>query len=193
VGVLEVVGNHGIEPRFAANRYAVLVKRWHAALAARCQELPGVWLEDKVYSLAVHYRKAADQALTRAAIRSAVATLEASADADDDKPRVVDGKCVINLLPPGAVDKGVALLRECERLSCVAALYVGDDETDEAVFARAEPGRILGVRVGARDDSAASLFLPNQAAVDELLRMLIDLRPETQQGRRRDHALTRQA
>src|SRR5688572_24199165 len=46
VGPLEVVGNHGIEPRHAANRYVEQVRRWRYALDACVSALSGVVVED---------------------------------------------------------------------------------------------------------------------------------------------------
>jgi trehalose-6-phosphatase len=77
--------------------------------------------------------------LARAAI------LEAAASLGD--VRIVGGKQVVNLLPKGAPDKGKALERERERLCCDTAIYVGDDETDEDVFALDQPTRLLSIRV----------------------------------------------
>ena len=47
-------------------------------------------------------------------------------------------------------------------LGCDTALYVGDDETDEDVFALDEPGRLLTVRVG-NAPSRAAFYLQRQA------------------------------
>ena len=176
VGVLEVVGNHGIEPMHASNRYAELVRRWHSDLERCVAAWPGVSLEDKIYSVAVHYRKARDPEGARAAILETAAGLA--------EARILGGKQVVNLVPRGAVDKGAALLREQQRLLCEKALYVGDDETDEDVFTRSNPDTLLGIRVGDKSGSAASHFIAEQSAIDDLLRILIDLRQEPDQGRR---------
>ena len=80
---------------------------------------------------------------------------------------------MINLLPRGAPHKGIALERERERLGCDTAIYVGDDETDEDVFALGQPGRLLTIRVGASPSSAASYYLRGQADVDGLMRFLL--------------------
>ncbi len=55
---------------------------------------------------------------------------------------------------------------------CDTALYVGDDDTDEDVFALDQPGRLLTIRVGRKLDSLAGYFLRNQAEIDVLLRVL---------------------
>jgi trehalose 6-phosphate phosphatase len=85
---------------------------------------------------------------------------------------------VVNLLPPGAPHKGVALERARRQLGCDTALYVGDDETDEDVFGLDQPGQLLGIRVGRREASRASYFVRDQRRVDDLLRALVALRRE---------------
>jgi trehalose 6-phosphate phosphatase len=168
VGVLEVVGNHGIEPRHSSDRHRAAVRRWRAVLDPRMEKLEGVAVEDKTFSLAIHYRHARERERALEVIALAVSELE---DA-----RVFGGKEVVNILPKGAPDKGVALDRERVRLHCGVALYVGDDETDEDVFKINMPDRLLGIRVGFKGDSAARFFVPDQEAVDDLLRLLLDQR-----------------
>jgi trehalose 6-phosphate phosphatase len=91
---------------------------------------------------------------------------------------VIGGKLVVNVLPPGAPHKGVALERERHRLGCDTALFVGDDETDEDVFALDRPGRLVTVRVGRARATQASYCLRGQAEIDRLLGRLIALREE---------------
>jgi len=87
--------------------------------------------------------------------------------------RVVPGKQVINILPLGQPNKGVALERERERLGCDTAIYVGDDMSDEDVFALDQPGRLLSIRVGASRGSAAPYFIRGQRTMDTFLRTLV--------------------
>ena len=54
---------------------------------------------------------------------------------------------------------------------------MGDDVTDEDVFALGEPGRLLAVRVGRSRRTRAAFFLSMQAQIDELLATLLSLRP----------------
>ena len=81
------------------------------------------------------------------------------------------------MLPEGAPHKGLALLKERDRLRCDTAIYVGDDVTDEDVFGLDEPGRLLAIRVGPSSPSQASYYVRSQAAVDELFAGPCDLRP----------------
>jgi trehalose 6-phosphate phosphatase len=175
VGVHEVVGNHGIEPSFAIDRNASEVQRWRPSIDACVANLPGVSVEDKIFSVAVHYRQSRAKKSARAAILKMAATLGGE--------RVICGKQVINILPRDAPHKGTALERERERLRLDTAIYVGDDETDEDVFALDQPGRLLTIRVGAKLTSAAAYYVRNQRAVDDLLALLIALRRGTARQR----------
>jgi trehalose 6-phosphate phosphatase len=130
--------------------------------------LAGVELEDKTYSLALHYRRSRRKKEAVARIAQALATL--------GEVRVIGGKQVVNVLPLGAPHKGVALERERDRLGCDTAFFIGDDETDEDVFALDRPGRLLTVRVGSARLSLASYCLERQAEIDALLARLIELR-----------------
>jgi trehalose 6-phosphate phosphatase len=92
--------------------------------------------------------------------------------------RLIGGTQVVNILPSGAPHKGIAIGRERSRLKCDTAIYVGDDETDEDVFALDQPGQLLSIRVGRSRSSAAAYFIENQREIDELLRVLLRCRRE---------------
>lgn len=166
VPVLEVIGSHGLETAGGtAARFLGRVGRWREHLSARLRALRGVAIEDKKYSLAVHYRHAADPAAAREEIERAGAGLEGA--------RVLGGKAVVNFVPQEAPHKGGALAAACARLGCPRALYVGDDDTDEDVFAAARPDW-LTVRVGESAHSAAAWYLRDQAEVDLLLDAVLE-------------------
>jgi trehalose 6-phosphate phosphatase len=170
IPVHAIIGNHGIETWGRPAQRESDARRWLPWLSSRLSALKGVTIEDKVYSISVHYRRSREKKKARRAI------LESAAGLPD--VRVIGGKQVINLVPRDAPHKGIALLRERDRLRCDTALYVGDDETDEDVFALDEPGRLLTVRVGSKRDSGAAYCIPNQRAIDELLRLLVRARSE---------------
>jgi trehalose 6-phosphate phosphatase len=174
VPLREVIGNHGAERAAEARGEIAAIRRWLAELDRALGATPGVSVEDKGLSLSIHYRQSRRKKQARAAILSAVAPLVAGG------ARLVGGKQVVNLLPEGAPHKGVALERARARLGCDTALYVGDDETDEDVFALDQPGRLLGVRVGARAASHAAYYLRGQREIDSLLRLLVRSRSGAQ-------------
>lgn len=176
LGLAGVIGNHGLEPGYATRSLERTVERWRAVLESELEGCPGIVIEDKHYSIAVHYRRSRHKRLARKRIAAALAALH--------DVRVVGGKQVVNLLPPGAPHKGVALERERTRAGCDTALFVGDDETDEDVFALEQPGRLVSIRVGAARASQASYCLKSQDEIDALLRALIELRRDALARRR---------
>jgi trehalose 6-phosphate phosphatase len=170
-----VLGNHGVEglPGWEerARAMAGISAAWRDALAAATGPSlaeAGVLLEDKRYSLSLHYRHAADHEHAERVIRSRVAALVPPA-------KVIPGKCVVNVLPPGAPTKGDSL-RELLRTQVPSgcALYAGDDETDEHVFDLPEE-LVLGVRVGVHEASGAALHVDDPAEMLLLTRVLTEL------------------
>jgi trehalose 6-phosphate phosphatase len=161
-----VFGNHGIEPSPALPAARRAVRRWLACLKPRLGHLAGIVFDDKGASLAIHYRKSRNRPAALKAIVTATADL---ADA-----RVLKGLLVVDLLPKNAPNKATALQSELRRLRCRAALYVGDDQTDEAVFALSRRLPLLAVRVGRKVRSLAPYYLRNQGDVDALLAELLD-------------------
>lgn len=164
---LEVIGNHGLESEGACvARFARLVQSWRAALEPALRAIPGLAIEDKRYSLALHYRACADKDAARAAAWRAAEGL--------DGVRPIGGHDVLNLVPAQATHKGAALLAACARFDCPRAIFIGDDDTDEDVFALHQPDRILTIRVGERADSAAQYHLRDQSEMDALLQLLLE-------------------
>ena len=167
-----LVGNHGAEgiPRWAerSQAYVRTVHGWREALET-CEALDatGVTIEDKRYSLSLHYRRAPDRGAAHRAIRACVERLEPAAT-------IIDGKAVVNLLPPGAPDKGDAVRALIDETQRPTAFYVGDDDTDEAVFGLHLPS-VVTVRVEPSDDSQATLFLRDQREVLTLLQHIARL------------------
>jgi trehalose 6-phosphate phosphatase len=155
-----VVGNHGAEWERVAPRLLRRVAVWRELLEPQLFE--GVRLEDKGLSLTLHYRGVKNPHATVRRLRALVAGLEGVT--------LKPGKRVLNLLPAGSPNKGDALKR-LRRLSlCGAALYVGDDDTDEDAFA---VRGALSVRVGPSKRSRAKWFLHGQAEIDALLERLM--------------------
>ena len=169
-----IVGNHGIEQEegsvVRALPFAERVARVRVLLGDRLPEIPGLELEDKTLSLAIHYRAAKDKDAARALLAKLAEELWPEA-------RVIGGKHVVNWLPPGAPHKGHALNALRMQARSAKAIYVGDDVTDEDVFAQDEPDRLLCIRVQKSGWSAAPYYLIDQSEIDELLRVLVEARP----------------
>ena len=161
-----VIGNHGLEPGAGLDIFEEEVSEIRPRLEAVLSAVPGLDVEDKRYSLALHYRKARRKRDARGKIREAVSSLPI-------KMREIPGKFVVNLVPEHAPNKGDAVLRLRDIERADTALYVGDDITDEDVFRLDQPGRLLTVRVGESRTSAANYFLKDQREIDRLLDRLI--------------------
>jgi trehalose 6-phosphate phosphatase len=168
VGVVEVIGSHGIESWHTSGRVLRKVRRWRSILERRLARLKGVAIEDTGLSLAIHYRRSREKTTARAAIQAAARLLGAV--------RLIPGKQVLNVLPQEGGNKGTALEKARARLGCDTALYVGDDDTDEDVFALDRPGRLLAIRVGRKRASRAAYYIRNQGEIDILLRDLLAFR-----------------
>lgn len=146
-----------------------------AELGRRVADIPGALVEDKRFSLAVHYRQVEDAAQ--------VAELERRVDevlANHASLVKAAGKKVFELRPALAWDKGKALLWLLEATGQTEAfpVYVGDDVTDEDAFrALAERGRGLSVLVAEEArPSGAAYAVRDPAAVAALLARLTSLR-----------------
>ena len=168
-----VIGNHGAEdpivsrPALASGPLDALRQR----IAAHAGDLAaaGVSVEDKSLSIALHYRLAPDPG-------AALVCIEALLQGIEPALRRFGGKCVVNVLAVGLPDKGDALAALVRRSNVAAAVFVGDDVNDEAVFMRAEPPS-LTIRIG-RDDplSRAMYFLDSDAQLALVLQHMLALR-----------------
>lgn len=169
-----IVGSHGAEdPELATSlAYAAALAPARARLSAHEAQLEdaGVTMEDKGNSIALHYRLARDREKALHCIASTIAGLGPGL-------HTFGGKFVVNVVAEHAPNKGDAVQRLVNRSASGAALFVGDDVNDEAVFEIA-PDHWLTVRIG-RDtaSSRAQFFLDSHAEMSLLLQRLIDLRP----------------
>ena len=166
---VEIVGNHGAEPQAKGVDVRRVIARAKRAVVPIVKRWPGAWLEDKIYSLSVHYRQAEETPTGLAAVIAVARRLPGI--------RLVPGKLVLNLVARGAPDKGVAVEAARRRHDCRRVIFVGDDYTDESVFREARPSRLLGVRVGRSETTRAGFGLRRQEEIDRLLAALVRLRP----------------
>ena len=167
-----VVGNHGLEGvpgwETLALEHEALCRMWWVQLTQALNGVEydsGIMLEDKGYSLSVHYRGARNADHAARALEQLFARLS-------PRPRVVAGKYVFNLLAEDACHKGSALARIMQLCAARNAVYVGDDVTDEDVF-RLRRKDVLSIRVERSDDSAADFYLPHPHDILFLLEELV--------------------
>jgi trehalose 6-phosphate phosphatase len=169
-----VIGNHGCEwpPEIRSrNRDFIAVSRvWRDRLRGELADDPGVEIEDKGETLALHYSRAREPSAALERIKEAVGRLEPA-------PRVIGGKFVMNLLPMAAQTKGQALIEAMARVGATRAVYWGDDVTDEEVF-RLAGVELLGVHIGRDTWTAASHYLDDQSGVAGVLGALVEMLEE---------------
>jgi trehalose 6-phosphate phosphatase len=132
---LPIVGGHGAEMRLADGRLVRNIAPLSDALRRRLDEArafdPGILVEDKVYSVALHYRNAPEQ--EECLRRHIAAVREAFADEDVE---VLPGKALFEVKRPGvSKGQGVRALMAQPPFSGRRPVFIGDDVTDESVFA----------------------------------------------------------
>jgi len=131
------VGGHGAEMRLAIDSEAVAThappmdKELKRRLAAIARLSPGILLEDKGYSLALHYRLAPH---AEKAIYEAVSLIRA--DLPNAPIEVLPGKSVVEIKHSGFTKAtGVTELLSHQPFKGRRPIFIGDDVTDESVFA----------------------------------------------------------
>jgi trehalose 6-phosphate phosphatase len=165
-----VIGNHGCEwPPEILSRNRNFIETsmaWRDRLRSELSDEPGVEIEYKGETLALHYSKArGTSALDR--IEGAVKHLVPA-------PRVIGGKFVMNLLPMDAETKGKALVEAMTMVGATRALYFGDDLTDEEVFKLGKVD-LFGVHIGRETWTAASYYLDDQSEVEGVLKSMEEM------------------
>lgn len=164
-----IVGNHGAETGPQESELAVAeLAPVRALLQARGAELraAGVTVEDKVLSLALHYRCAPQPQRALELIRQILGAVHGQC-------RTFSGKRVENVVPLASPDKAHAVQMVMEQSRARCAVFFGDDVNDEPVFEKA-PDDWLTVRIGREDRSSrADFFLDHPAEVGLVLDRMI--------------------
>ncbi len=165
-----LVGSHGAEcdgqdaSPLSAEQGALLrrVLEWMNA-----QTGPGLLVERKPASVALHYRNAARD------VAHAVCEAIRNGPARWDGVHTRCGKEVVELSVM-SIGKGDALRHARYALAAASVVFLGDDSTDEDAFAALETGDV-GVKVG-DGDTAARFRVADPEAVAALLQQLADRR-----------------
>lgn len=184
-----VIGNHGFEIRDPQGRVTAdtRVRGFDDAIAQAAAKLerelggvPGAIVENKRWTLSVHYRMVAAPLVHGLKTRAADVARELGL-------RVLDGKKIVELRPPVAIDKGTACIAFLEQHKVTrdhgSAIYIGDDRTDEDAFRELRsvlPGTVT-IRVASTEDASdltsdAELVLTSLPEVRELLSWIADRR-----------------
>jgi trehalose-phosphatase len=174
-----VIGNHGaevvspsgeeiVDPQVAPFEPAMAQAR--TTLSQLLGPVQGAIVEDKRWTLSVHYRQADPKVVPR---------VQACVDrvATELGLRVHEGKMVFEVRPPVRVDKGTAVFSLAQRLGGLAEgaslLFAGDDRTDEDAFRvlRYRAPLTVTVRVAedGRAETVAEFTVPDPTAIRQLL------------------------
>jgi trehalose 6-phosphate synthase/phosphatase len=134
-------------------------------VTAKC---PGSIIEEKLFSVAWHYRNA-DQLKGNLLSRELIGSLSGIIDKFDLK--IIDGNKVVEIMSVG-VGKGKAVKKIFEERSFDFVLSAGDDKTDEEMFEYlSTANEAYTIKVGNGDSSA----MYNISGIDELLALLKEL------------------
>jgi len=172
VGVegIRIVGNHGLELDPRAAKLAEAVRRFASALP-----IPdGIRLEDKEFSVTLHYREAAGPEEAERWL----ATVAAAARREGLDPRW--GRMVLEIRPAVPADKSTAVGALIAESGATRALYAGDDVTDLDAFTGLDMGELeYAVRIAVTSAEGpneltdrADLVVENPAALTDVLRLL---------------------
>lgn len=171
---LPMAGIHGLEWRDAdGTRHSAIdqpaqLASCRDALADFVEAHGGLHYEDKGVSLTLHYRGAPELAETcREFFKSQHRAL-------GDTFELVPGKCVLELRPSG-YHKGTAVARMLDETLAFQGrtpVFIGDDVTDEDAFRVVNDRGGHSVRVGSKNETAASCYIES---VQEVLAWLESL------------------
>lgn len=168
-------GSHGFDisgpggfRQVRGERFRPELARAGAAMRRAVRDLEGVWVEEKRFAVAVHFRKGPDGSEERVTEEAKRIVAEVSG------LRISGGKKIVELRPDIDWHKGRAVMWLIEVLGAAGdswqPIYIGDDETDEDVFAAFSEGRGLGIVVGEESrPTRADLSLRGPQEVVELL------------------------
>jgi trehalose 6-phosphate phosphatase len=156
--MLPVIGGHGAEMRVRGEKVITaaepLPQPLRSALARARGFDPGIVVEDKGYSMGLHYRNA-PQAEQR--LRAHIATVRA--EFAGEATEVLPGKALLEVKRPG-VNKGNGV-RRLMSLSPFAGrkpVFIGDDVTDTAVFAMLPEFGGIGYSVSRHFEGTVGIF-----------------------------------
>jgi trehalose 6-phosphate phosphatase len=157
---LPAIGGHGAEfrPQMGGETIAALAQPLDRALKRKLAMIaeagPGILLEDKGYSLALHYRLAPDK---EHLVRDAVAAI--LAEFPQDSVEVLPGKFVVEI-KQGGINKATAVLELMKHKPFAGRhpIFIGDDTTDEVVFDIIPDLDGLAFSVGRRVKGVADCF-----------------------------------
>ncbi len=140
----------------------------------------GIFVEDKKYTLSIHYRNA----LVRD-IPEITKITQKTALSFNEKFIITEGKEVMEIRPPVNWGKGHAvskILKAHKYPALSLKVYIGDDMTDEDAFQVLKSTGIT-IHVGKTNETMAQYYVSDVDEVLQILKMIIKLRTHTSGGR----------
>ncbi|MFH0771135.1 MAG: trehalose-phosphatase [Candidatus Omnitrophota bacterium] len=179
------VGNHGLEiegPKLkfksiVPSGFKELLQKIKYDLNKRLISIKGIFLEDKGYTLSLHYRLVPKE---RIPLVKAVFHETIIIHLVKNKIKINSGKKILEIRPPIQWDKGKSVLWLLARQefaskdNAVFPVYIGDDITDEDAFA-ALRDKGLTIFVGKPKKTRARYYLKSTREVMELLARILEL------------------
>jgi trehalose 6-phosphate phosphatase len=166
-GKLALSGSHGTEHRWngvsAQPVRPVALDDIAARFGAFAQAHPGTLVEDKSFGVALHYRRAPEQA---AAVNALAALLAA------EHGLIFQPGAMLAEIRMAGSDKGIAVARLMQRtpMAGTMPIFLGDDDTDEHAFCAVTALGGVAVAVGPRPSVHARFALRDPGAVRLWLR-----------------------
>jgi trehalose 6-phosphate phosphatase len=121
-----IVGLYGLQEDQGRDRIVASLGEVEGAAAL----IPGVWVEDKGASLAVHYRAAEDPDRAEAVLKPALDGI-----ARRHGLSLLEGKMVVEVAAGSVPGKGAVLKAMAREHALAGCLYAGDDRPDVDAFA----------------------------------------------------------
>ncbi|RZJ21237.1 MAG: trehalose-phosphatase [Acinetobacter sp.] len=167
---LPIAGTHGLEikmdehTQFNISSNEINFSLLQQDIQKRCEPYPQLLIENKSYSVALHYRQCPELAEIAKTIAEEVLNSYPGF-------KINEGKYVFELLPKRA-DKGQAIQTILDYLNFnhVLPLFIGDDITDESGFKTINQYQGISIKVGS-EPTHAHYRLKNVADVADFLNL----------------------
>jgi trehalose 6-phosphate phosphatase len=147
--------------------------RLTGVLRSRLEPFPKVYVENKQFTLTVHYRS-----VPSSQVRSLISLVINTIRSFDTSLIITRGKKVIEIRPSISWGKGDAVLQIMKTIKTPrrpVPLFIGDDATDEDVF-RVLQSKGITMRVGKNTSTLARYYVKDVEEVLRLLHLVIELR-----------------
>ncbi len=149
-----IAGLHGLDIYFDSGNYIrpdlsnINFKKLKKDIMKSCEKYPELLIEDKGYSIALHYRKKPN-------LENNTINIMQQINLNYPQLKINRGKFVIELIPNQA-DKGRAIETILNHLDLPAVLpiFIGDDLTDESGFTYINQQSGLSIKVGPGETQA---------------------------------------